>query len=224
MVSNITDVFRLFQSAFAYQLENLEIFDNQESFSVAPLKMAKDKKRSHDEVGNTESPARSPKKAKDGHLSSPLHKNKSPKRDQRNGRDGKGSPAKGAVNESNVVEKSPRKKVNGHTVSGQDGTDAMLEYAKMVIANANAPARTDTTETKHSPKNQKKQHNTASLSKNHNADTANSEDLSALFSKHDRLLPGAKRTAMAQSYAASEPYLMPLNELMIDINTSLSQI
>ena len=186
--------------------------------------MAKDKKRSHDEVSNTVSPCRSPKKAKDGHLSSPLHKNKSPKRDQRNGRDGKGSPAKGAVNGSGVMEKSPRKKVNGHTVSGLDGTNAMLEYAKLVIANPNVPAGIDTTETIQSPKKQKKQHNTESPSKSVNADKAKSEDLSALFSEHDRLLPGAKRTAMAQSYSASEPYVVPLNKLTIDINTSLSLI
>lgn len=186
--------------------------------------MAKDKKRSHDEVSNTISPNRSPKKVKDGNLSGPLQKNKSPKGDPRNGRDGKGSPAKGAVNGSGVVEKSPRKNVNGHTVSGKDGTNAILEYAKSVIAAANGHARTDTTKTKQSPKKQKKQHNTESPSKSVNADNANSEHLSALFSEHDRLLPGAKRTAMAESYSTSEPYLVPLNKLTIDINTSLSLI
>lgn len=33
-------------------------------------------------------------------------------------------------------------------------------------------------------------------------------DISHLFSEHDRLLPGAKRSSMAQEYASSKPYIL----------------
>ena len=35
---------------------------------------------------------------------------------------------------------------------------------------------------------------------------APANDISTLFSEHDRLLPGAKRTSLAESYASSKPY------------------
>jgi hypothetical protein len=186
--------------------------------------MAKDKKRSHDEAGNAVSPGRSPKKLKEGHSSSPGNKNKAPQRDQRRGRDGKGSPAKGDVNGSGVVDKSSRKKVYGHTVSGQNGTSSILDTVDSVIENGDTSAAKDTKESKSSPKKQKKHHKIGSPSKSSNAGSAKSEDLAALFSEHDRLLPGAKRKAMAQSYSTSEPYLVSLTELTIDTNISLSPI
>ena len=192
-------------------------------------KMAKDKKRSHEEVSSTVSPGRSPKKAKNGQFPSPGSKGKSPKRDQRNGAEGgKGSSAKGAVNGSTAgekSEKSPRKKVNGHMVSGKDGTNGMLEDVEAVVENSNGVVTTDTKEAKvPTPKKQKKSHGSGTPSKKDNGPSDSKEDLTNLFSEHDRLLPGPKRTAMADSYSTSEPYISPPSKLTSATNTSSSPI
>jgi hypothetical protein len=191
--------------------------------------MAKDKKRSHEEVSSTVSPGRSPKKVKNGQFPSPGSKGKSPKRDQRNGVDaGRGNSAKGAVNGSTAgekSEKSPRKKVNGHIVSGKDGTNGMLEDVEAVVENSNGVVTTDTKEAKvPTPKKQKKSHGSGTSPKKNDASSDIQEDLTNLFSEHDRLLPGPKRTAMTDSYSTSEPYIPLSSKLTSATNTSSSPI
>ena len=185
--------------------------------------MAKDKKRSHDEISSAVSPGRSPKKVKETQFSSPANKGKSPKRDQRNGQDSsKGSSAKGVVvNGSPAMENSPREKVNGHTVSGQNGMNGVLETVESVLETSNQPRTQDTKgESKPTPKKHKKSHDTKNPSKKNNTSGNSSEDLTDLFSEHDRLLPGPKRKAMAQSYSTSEPYHLTPPHLTIVTNTS----
>jgi hypothetical protein len=197
--------------------------------------MGKNKKRSNEDLGHTDIIENSPKKVKEAKSASPHGKNQSPKRPHQpeNGtpKSQKGTPKKPAPKLASVEDLFPGKRVAAHSVSLKNGFSGVLDNANGTEDEAK-PAEENVELSKTAQKKLKKAKSAESLAEKDKASTVaaspkkveavspkskkmngspkktsngTTSDLALLFSEHDRLLPGPKRTSMTKSYTSSEP-------------------
>lgn len=153
----------------------------------------KNKKRSNGDAGS------SPKRPGDSVPSGSRVAERSPKRIRQNDK----------ANQSNEV-KSPREKRKGQVVSGAPGNFDSVDSPTTEIAKLEA-------EGEGASKSPQKKLNKVNGSTENPAKSTNGVkstingasvgyNISTLFSEYDRLLPGAKRASLVESYASSKPY------------------
>jgi hypothetical protein len=185
--------------------------DKKRNLQIATIfsAMKNKKKRSDREMAKTYNPETSPKGERNSQFKSPRPKEKSPKRLRQ---DDRSTAAQEAV-------ESPRKKQKGQFVGGSNSQIESINSLEITSPKPNVETAelsksaqkklkrmegVKNSKVSESPKKVTNGNATYLVSGKNGAAT----DISNLFSEHDRLLPGAKRTSMAEEYGLSEPYVL----------------
>jgi hypothetical protein len=193
-------------------------------------------KKSNRDLDDGDTVERSPKRLKESKSASPHGKNQSPKRTtqtENGAKKSKGTPKKPAPKLASVEDLFPGKRVAAHSVSLKNGFSGVLDNVngaeddkvetenvelstspqqKLKTTKSAEPLVEKSNDSGSQTKSPKKNEPVSPKSKKTNgtpkkpANGTSSTDLSLLFSEHDRLLPGSKRTSMTQTYVSSGPY------------------